>query len=54
MEKMGGNQSHHSPDEVRNAVLKDLWWRDRKLRDHNMYMGPMAAFEDIIPRGSSK
>ena len=42
----------NSPRDARDAVMKDLWWRDRTLRNHNMYMGPLSAFQDYIPETS--
>ena len=51
MEKVGGMQ--YSNDEMRYAIQKDLFQRDRTLRNHNMYMGHMSAFEDTMPRKGS-
>ena len=52
MESLGqrfGFDAKNSPRSPRDAVLKDLWWRDRQLRNHNMYMGPSSAFKDLVP-----
>lgn len=46
-----GNRQYWDDESVRNvrkAIYKDIKQKDKMLRDHNLYMGHISAFQDLL------